>query len=106
MTLDVLEFLRRFAGHVLPKGFVRIRYWGLLANRNRREKLGLCREKLGAAEPAVDGSGEEPPPDEDEQLRERPPNPTCPHCGKGLLVISAPLPRQAAGHSPQSRAPP
>jgi len=106
MTLDVLEFLRRFAGHVLPKGFVRIRYWGLLANRNRREKLGLCREQLGAAEPAVDDSGEEPPSDEDEQLRERPANPTFPHCGNGLLVIGAPLPRVLAGHQPQSRAPP
>ena len=43
MTLDGVEFLRRFLLHLLPKGFVRIRHFGLLANRGRREKLALRR---------------------------------------------------------------
>ena len=48
MTLDALEFLRRFLQHVLPKGFVRIRYYGFLANCRRREQLALARELLSA----------------------------------------------------------
>ena len=47
MTLDAIEFVRRFLMHVLPSGFVRIRHYGFLANRHRREKLMRCRELLG-----------------------------------------------------------
>jgi hypothetical protein len=43
MTLDAIEFLRRFLLHVLPTGLVRIRQFGLLANRVRKHKLLLCR---------------------------------------------------------------
>jgi hypothetical protein len=49
MTLTATEFLRRFFLHVLPKGFVRIRYFGFLANRWRAERLALARRLLGAA---------------------------------------------------------
>ena len=49
MTLTATEFLRRFFLHVLPKGFVRIRYFGFLANRWRTEMLALARQLLGAA---------------------------------------------------------
>src|SRR2546422_987688 len=42
MTLDAVEFIRRFLLHVLPSGFVRIRHFGFLANRNRKEKLVLA----------------------------------------------------------------
>jgi hypothetical protein len=48
MTLDAVEFIRRFLLHILPAGFVRIRQFGFLANRARREKLALCRALLGA----------------------------------------------------------
>jgi hypothetical protein len=43
MTLEANEFLRRFLLHVLPASFVRIRYFGLLANRHRSQLLALCR---------------------------------------------------------------
>src|SRR6516225_8712505 len=46
MTLEADEFLRRFLLHVLPSGFVRIRYFGVLANRHRSLLLNLCREYL------------------------------------------------------------
>jgi hypothetical protein len=46
MTLSGEEFLRRFLLHVLPDRFVRIRYYGLLANRNREKALELCRKVL------------------------------------------------------------
>jgi hypothetical protein len=51
MHLDAQEFIRRFLLHVLPKGFVRIRHYGLLANRNRKEKIARCRDLLAAPKP-------------------------------------------------------
>jgi predicted RNA-binding Zn-ribbon protein involved in translation (DUF1610 family) len=78
MTLDGVEFLRRFLLHVLPKGFVRIRYFGLLANRVRADNLARCRELLSAqAPPAPRSSSKAEPTDED---RHR-----CPTCGTGRL---------------------
>jgi hypothetical protein len=55
MTLTLEEFLRRFLQHVLPKGLPRIRYFGWLANRRRRELLPLCRTLL-AVPPEVTSS--------------------------------------------------
>jgi len=49
MTISGEEFLRRFLLHVLPDRFVRIRYYGLLANRHREEVLALCREVIPGA---------------------------------------------------------
>lgn len=46
-TVDGEEFLQRFLMHVLPKGFVRIRHYGLLSSRNKKEKLTLCRNLIG-----------------------------------------------------------
>ena len=47
MRLDTDEFIRRFLLHVLPRGFTRLRHYGLLANRSRTRKLALCRALLG-----------------------------------------------------------
>jgi Putative transposase len=47
MTLDAGEFIRRFLVHVLPEGFQRIRYYGFLGTRYRKQKLARCRELLG-----------------------------------------------------------
>lgn len=46
MMLDVFEFIRRFLLHILPDRFVKIRHYGLLANRNRETKLHCCKELL------------------------------------------------------------
>jgi len=48
MRLDAAEFIRRFLLHVLPAAFMKIRHFGLLANRNRRQTLALCRIHLSA----------------------------------------------------------
>ena len=48
LTLAVAEFLRRFLLHVLPRGFVKVRHYGLLANRQRQQKLACCRPLLAA----------------------------------------------------------
>jgi hypothetical protein len=50
VTLSVDEFLRRFLLHVLPKGFVRIRNFGFLANQRRATLLPLCFQLLGAVQ--------------------------------------------------------
>ena len=56
MTLSPEEFLRRFLQHVLPKGFPRIRYFGWLANRARKQLLPLCRHLLRHSLPATEAS--------------------------------------------------
>jgi hypothetical protein len=52
LTLSGVEFLRRFCLHILPRGLVRIRQYGLLANRDRGARLARCRELLGMAQRA------------------------------------------------------
>ena len=52
MTLSADEFIRRFLLHVLPNGFQRIRYYGFLGNRYRKQKLDQCRRLLGTPPPA------------------------------------------------------
>jgi putative transposase/transposase-like zinc-binding protein len=59
MTLDAVEFLRRFLLHVLPSGLVRIRQFGFLANRVRKSKLDLCRTLLAAHLPAAHSDSRE-----------------------------------------------
>jgi hypothetical protein len=51
MSLSLDEFLRRFLLHLLPKGFVRIRHFGFLANRRRATVLPLCRQALAVVQP-------------------------------------------------------
>ncbi len=58
MALPAAEFLSRFLRHVLPGGFVRIRHFGLLANRGHAAKLARCRELLAAAAPEAPATPE------------------------------------------------
>ena len=51
LQLDAHTFIKRFLSHVLPSGFVRIRHYGLLANRCKASTLPLCRQALGHIEP-------------------------------------------------------
>ena len=44
ITIDAIEFIRRFMLHVLPKGFMKIRHYGYLGNKNKKERLELCKE--------------------------------------------------------------
>lgn len=46
MTLDKKEFIRRFILHLLPKGFMRIRFYGFLCNRKKRDKIKICKNFL------------------------------------------------------------
>ena len=60
MTLEVVEFIRRFLLHVLPSGFVHIRHFGFLANRKRKAKLALCRSLLRAPQMVIEASANSP----------------------------------------------
>lgn len=50
LTLDGIEFVRRFLMHVPPKGFVRIRHYGILSSQNKRKLLPICRNLIGCRE--------------------------------------------------------
>jgi hypothetical protein len=87
LTLSVDEFLRRFVQHVLPRGFVRVRYYGLLAHRHRESRLARCRELLHAA-PAPPPSPVPPPSDPtsvEETSAAGARAPACRVCGAGHL---------------------
>jgi hypothetical protein len=89
MTLDAVEFLRRFVQHVLPKGFVKIRHYGLLANAQRAARLTACRRLLlvagvAAVLPGAAAAGVEPAPPRG-----------CAQCGGSRLVYRE-LPASAA----------
>jgi len=88
MTLDALEFLRRFVQHVLPRGFVKMRHYGLLANRFREQRLAISRRLLlvEVIAEAVRQSSVEPT--ELEPPKER----CCEKCGSRRLEC-VPLPR-------------
>jgi hypothetical protein len=58
LTLGAVEFVRRFALHILPPGFVRLRQYGLLANRDRQQRLAQCRALLGSSASPWPGPGE------------------------------------------------
>ena len=72
ITLEADEFLRRFLLHVLPTSFVRIRYFGLLANRHRAQLLQCCRSYLQQTKPT-------PP------LNTPPAAHRCQHCHRGTM---------------------
>jgi hypothetical protein len=78
MTLTATEFLRRFFLHVLPKGFVRIRHFGFLANRFRSSQLELCRHLLASEDSRIQPGAV---PNGDAPIWH------CPHCGSVMAVI-------------------
>jgi hypothetical protein len=89
MKLASSEFIRRFLMHTLPNGFVRIRYYGFLANRDRRQRLDQCRRLLGVPNRPTQPAEEVQIPAEDSKC----PSPaTCPICKRRSLVIIDVLP--------------
>jgi len=96
LSLPLGEFTRRFLLHVLPKGFVRIRYYGFLANAGRVRLLARCRLALGQIHSQAHGKSQ--PDDAMESFLDLLPQPTrlCARCGKAPLrcveVLARPPP--------------
>jgi hypothetical protein len=76
MTLHCSEFIRRFLMHVLPKGLMRIRHYGILANRSRKASLTIIRQRLATPAPKK-------PSDEGHEPATYP----CPVCKQGRLIF-------------------
>ena len=91
MTLDAVEFIRRYLLHVLPCGFVKIRRFGFLANRNRRAALALCRTLLRSRPGLVHSIA----PEWQRAIERR-----CPACGKGRMVIIEHIDAREFAHVP------
>jgi hypothetical protein len=83
MTLSADEFLRRFLLHVLPKGFHRIRHYGLFATGNRAANIARARELLGAAPPVVEPKEQTAAGSDEPRVLPCP----CPRCGGRMIVI-------------------
>jgi hypothetical protein len=97
MTLQADEFIRRFLLHALPQGLQRIRYYGLMGNRHREEKLGQCHRLLNMdASPRIETDAKAP-----SDYRDRYESLTgkslhaCPVCSQGRMLIIKQITRPA-----------
>jgi hypothetical protein len=102
MPMSAIKFISRFLMHVLPSRFMRIRHYGFLSNRNRKEQLELCRRLLGvtSACDANESVQENVVGDDDHQAL---PCPTC-KAGKLLLLCEIPSPWVSRRPSRSSKA--
>jgi Putative transposase/Transposase zinc-binding domain len=86
MSLSLPEFVRRFCLHVLPEGFVKIRHYGLVSNRDRQKRLARARQAL-----ELTPSAPPPPPSNSSPTPLEPPR-RCPFCGAPALVLREEVP--------------
>jgi Putative transposase/Transposase zinc-binding domain len=98
LTLSAEEFLRRFVQHVLPRGFMKIRHYGLLSSRQREARLRLARRLLLPRSALLPDASSAVQPAEPAH---------CPHCGSVRRARGEPLPRTGASPfaSPRGSAP-
>lgn len=83
MQLDGQEFMRRFLQHVLPKGFTRIRHFGILGNRSRSETIQKCRELLGCSSEPIEKAESPQATEESDDSKQ------CPTCQLGHMLVVA-----------------
>ena len=100
MTLSADEFIRRFLLHVLPKGFHRIRHYGLLASARCRANIARARQLMAAPMAEVDSPAMHDTADRDTTTDHRPP---CPRCGGRMIIVEV-FARGAAPRGPPSAA--
>ena len=98
MTLSAEEFIRRFLLHVLPKGFHRIRHYGLLASAGCKANIARAKQLMAAAMPAVDPPAAHDAADPQTTTDHRPP---CPCCGGRMIIVQI-FARSAAPRGPPS----
>ena len=76
--MDAEEFIRRFIAHILPEGFVRVRYYGIFGGSGRQEKLAKARGVIGGLKEKAAGSKE---------IETDGYAPKCPECGAGEMIV-------------------
>jgi hypothetical protein len=86
MTLSADEFIRRFLLHVLPKGFHRIRHYGLLASAGCKANIARAKELMAAPMPEVEPPAAHDAVGPDATTDHRPP---CPCCGGRMIIVEA-----------------
>jgi hypothetical protein len=92
MTLKAQEFIRRFLLHVLPDGFVRIRHFGFLANRYKKENIQHGREIIGTTQETPEPTEKNP---QQRMLELTGVDITlCPCCKKGSMIVIEEIPAQ------------
>src|SRR5258708_1130237 len=96
MTLDPSEFIRRFLMHVLPQGFHRIRYYGLLTSQTRAKNIARARELLAVPLIPIDAIKAASATPEEPKQPEHP----CPCCGGRMIIIETFLRGQQPKHRP------
>ena len=94
ITITAVEFIRRFLLHSLPNGFVRIRHYGFMANRNRNENLNTIRQLMG-----VSALGENEAATLEEMMLQLTGTDItiCPCCTEGKMLFFADIPKGRAG---------
>jgi predicted RNA-binding Zn-ribbon protein involved in translation (DUF1610 family) len=98
MTIRADEFIRRFLLHILPRGFHRIRHYGLLANARRNDNLRRARQRL--APQSNDNCA--PKTEDDNETRDKDHCAfTCRQCGEPLIIVAILLPQHAPRAPPQ-----
>jgi hypothetical protein len=93
ITITAVEFIQRFFLHSLPSGFVKIRYYGFLANRYRNEYLSIIRDFMGVSAPL---EKEVASLEEMMLLLTGTDITACPCCNRGKMVFFAEIPRSRA----------
>ncbi|NKL79361.1 IS91 family transposase [Rhizobium leguminosarum] len=96
MTLDPDEFIRRFLLHVLPKGFHRIRHYGLLASAGCAENIARARMLLATPQPEISRS------DDGDTAAQADWRPSCPCCGGRMIIIETFEPDNGARAPPSA----
>ena len=96
MTLDTHEFIRRFLMHVLPQGFHRIRYYGLLTSQTRAKNIARARELLAVPLIPIDAIKAANPKPEQPKAPEH----SCPCCGSRMIIIETFLRGQQPKYRP------
>jgi hypothetical protein len=95
ITLDTSEFIRRFLIHVLPRGFHRIRHYGLFTGSAKAEGIATARKLLGMPVPSISADADSMGTPADDTL-----NPPCPCCGGRMRIIEVFVRGQTPRHRP------